>query len=185
MLEEVPVPERMPTEQDFAFAVRWEAAVDRWIEIAFDVNLLDRTCKREASEKPKWRNRNLETFKSDGTVDEVSQYSGFIATINPPTSFGGVPLNSTRFAEWLEFARGLHARISKSPPGFIEGRMKLRRNAVVGPTANEDFKARKAAWDEGLDKLLTDRPLEVEIKRIERLMEDEDDSANPNGRRPK
>ena len=169
-LQRVPIPKQMAKESDLAFENRRMDALDRWIEIAFEANLLDRACKEKASTMKEWRDRDRSSWMTDGTLAVVSMNSGFMATMNPSSAFNDVPLNSGLFADWTLFTVELLKRVESVSPEIIDARMKAGKDELLGPKSGEAFKVRKEAWEETLDNLLAIKPLRVELAKIEALV---------------
>ena len=170
-IERASIPTRMEKESEITFEDRRARAVDNWIALAFEANLLDRALKTKALSRPEWVNRDRNSWKTDGTAEIVSGYSGFMVTMNPSKAFKDVPLNAASFLEWQRFAEALHDRIKSVSPELVKARMAARREELLGEKSTPDFKERKEAWDETLDNLLAAKSLEVEIARIRRLSE--------------
>ena len=169
-LKRTAIPQRMERESVPAFESRRMDALDRWIEIAFKANLLDRACKKKASSMTEWRDRDRDSWKTDGTLIVVSLNSGFMATVNPVSAFKDVPLNKDLFADWKLFAVELLQRIESVSPEFIAVRMTAQKERMLGPTSEEGFQERKEAWEETLDDLLEVDRLKGELAKIKALV---------------
>jgi hypothetical protein len=175
-LKETPIPQRGQNESDFAFNQRAFQALDLWIQITYEVNLLDQTCKQLARESEAWKSRDEEHAESDGTASMIAEYSGFIVKWNV---YENLPLNQSLRPDWMEFAEELHSRLQCiNDKNLILQRMEELKQEVVGPREDPAFADRKNAWEKTLGNLLDAEKLKQEIERLRNLLTPPNDPQN-------
>jgi hypothetical protein len=153
-----------------------EAAVREWILVMHQVNLLDRSRKREASEQEGWQDP---ARRGDPDVLlMIGSYSGFMKTVNAVSNFNGVPLCPALVCEWRGIVNLMIDRIEKAEAEPFVGRnwakavMDEIEKDVLGESQSSGFRERQRAWNEGLQKnLLTRSGLSEERDAITRWME--------------
>ncbi len=153
-----------------------EEAIEKWIRVMHEINLLDRSRKKAASDQPDWNER--ENRSNEDSRLAIAARSGFMVSIlNAASQFSGVPLYPPLVCEWREIVNLMIERINEAErvvgAGFdtwIKGAItQIQRDDLRGRKAQE-LQERKRAW-EGLPNLLNRTDLERESEQIKTWME--------------
>lgn len=152
-----------------------EEAMEEWIRVMHEINLLDRSRKKAASEDPDWN--ELANRIHDDSRQAIAARSGFMVSIlNAASQFSDVPLYPPLVCEWREIVNLMIKRIDEAEAeafvgkNWVQAVMKKIETEVLGDSKSSGFPERKRAW-EGLPNLLERESLEREGKHITRWME--------------